>query len=694
MIRPAIVAVLLCSVVGPARAGEDERDKLTNDRPDRPLQMPPASSEAKEAFDDFDRFVRRGAWERATKAIDSIPDAQAARFVDAPDGFMVTVASKRRSSLAGLPPEGQAAYRLFHDDEARKLLEGAEGPTEQTTLERVYSRYFLTSVGDDAADRLGDLYFERGDFDRAADCWLALLRERPDTDLAPAAVATKAAFALARAGRKLELDSLGREVGERYAGEVVALGGRKAPAADHLRRAQAEARGGSAGQGTPAAGSPPELADPVEPAWQLRFGASVMAGMSPAETAQWEGNPLQVAVPRAAVEGGTLYANYLGHLFAVDLLGGKMLWRSASFHNLDLAAMQNQARMTDPNRYGIVAGGGLVVALGRDLRDPNFQAPFTLTCRRAEGGDVVWKSADFPDFAAVDLVGQPILARGTLYIAARTGATQQQNQPDQFVLAIRPRDGKLLWKAEVGTFRQGRQMYSYYGMADTTPQPRLACRGGSVYVDTHAGVLARLDADSGRVDWGYGYETEATQSGGRFFFSRMGNEEPTSAPGSPVEAGEALLVKGSKAEPDLRHRSRPPETALGPAGRQDGPPARRRRGPHLPRRARARGPRRQNPAAPVVDPPARRVRGRLGDRPGGRDLAVHPPRGLRGRPRLGPGPADLPGERPRSVGRRPPPDRPLGPGDQQPDDLGLPAWVGGGPGRRRRPGDPPFEGLG
>jgi len=550
VIRLAILALLLCPSVDPALGGDEDREKLSNDRPDRPLQMPPASSEAKEAFDDFDRFTRRGAWERATKALYSIPEAQVSRFVDGQDGFMITVARKRRSALAGLSAEGQAAYRLFYDDEAKKLFDQAEGPAEQATLEKVFSGYFLTSVGDDAADRLGGLYFERGDFDRAADCWMALLHERPDTDLAPASIAVKAAFALARAGRRAELEALGREVAERHAGEVVVLGGRKGPASEHLRRARGESGPAS---GTPRAASTgglsPEFVDPVAPSWELRFGASVMAGMSPAETTQWESNPLSLAVPRAAIDGGTLFANYLGHVFALDLASGKMLWRSGSFHNLDVAAMQNQARMVEPNRYAIVAGPGYVWTLARDLRDPNFMAPFLLTCRRAEGGDVVWKSSDFPEVAEVDLVGQPILARETLFVAAKTGMAQrqQQNQPDQFVLAIRPHDGKLLWKTQIGTFRQGRQMYSYYGMADSSPQPRLACRAGSLYVDTHAGVLARLDAESGRIDWGYGYETEPTQTGGRFFFYRMGNQEPTSSASVPTEAGEALLVKGAKA---------------------------------------------------------------------------------------------------------------------------------------------------
>ena len=257
--------------------------------------MPAASSETKEAFDDFDRFARRGAWERATKALYAIPEAQATRFVDGPDGFIIPVARKRRAVLSGLSPEGQAAYRLFYDAEAKKLLDQAEGLAEMLTLEKLYSAYFFTSVGDKAADRLGDLYFEQGRFDRAADCWLAVLRERTDSDLSPSLMAVKAALGLARAGRRAEIEALRGELADRFADELVTIGGRKAKVAEHFQKAaevkeQARTTSGSSrsSEPWPTANSrrKPSLA------WQLRFGASVTAGMTPPkQLVQWESNP-------------------------------------------------------------------------------------------------------------------------------------------------------------------------------------------------------------------------------------------------------------------------------------------------------------------------------------------------------------------------------------------------------------------
>src|SRR5262249_37529757 len=227
LMRLAVMILLLVPSLALAQArDEKDKDKVSNDDPGRPLQMPPASTETKEALEDFERFQRRGAWERALKSLYTIPDDQARRFVDGDKGFIIPVERRRRAILAALPPAGQAACRLFYDAEAKKLLDEAEGANELKNLERVYSAYFITSVGDNAADRLGDLYFEQGRFDRAADCWLAVLRERPDTDLSPALLAVKAAVALDRAGRRSEFEQIRSELADRYRDEKVTIGGR------------------------------------------------------------------------------------------------------------------------------------------------------------------------------------------------------------------------------------------------------------------------------------------------------------------------------------------------------------------------------------------------------------------------------------------------------------------------------------
>ena len=138
------------------------------------------------------------------------------------------------------------------------------------------------------------------------------------------------------------------------------------------------------------------------------------------------------------------------------------------------------------------------------------------------------------------------MANGRLFIAARTlgNQPQQQRQPQQFVLAIQPHDGKVVWKTEVGTYREG-QRFFFYSRTEQDPQPQLVSRGGALYVDTHVGILARLDIDSGELDWGYGYRTEPFQSAYRFFYYDE-PQVPMAVGGPPLAMEGSFLVKGMK----------------------------------------------------------------------------------------------------------------------------------------------------
>jgi outer membrane protein assembly factor BamB/tetratricopeptide (TPR) repeat protein len=514
--------------------------------------MPPATTEVKEAIDDFDRFSRRGAWERALKALYTISEDQAQRFVDGEKGFIIPVARKRRLVLKALPAAGRAAYRLFYDSEAKKLFDEATGPNELKTLERLYSAYFSTSIGDNAADRLGDLYFELGRFDRAADCWLDVLRERTDTDLSPALLSVKAALALSASHRQSELDQIRADIGQRYADDRVTIAGQTAKAPALVDRLLKQQEPTTLGSSLSAETSDPGLTLPaaVEPVWQMRFGETVEAGMTPAELTQWEQNTLSATVPVVCVSGTKLYANYLGYLFAMDLKSGKLLWRSSSFHNVEVPAMQNVAQFTDTSRYTIIASGEHVWTLSRDIKDGNFQAAFVLTCIRGETGEIVWQSKDLSDYAQLDLNGPPILEVGKIFIPASGPGNPQQGQGgmQQLVLSIQPHDGKVIWKSEVGVLRQNNQMRWWgYNPQSNEGQPRLVYRAGAIYVETHQGVFARLDVDSGAPDWGFAYQTDAVQGQGRIFWGWRGEmmaADPTSASSPPLSSGEAFLLKG------------------------------------------------------------------------------------------------------------------------------------------------------
>ncbi|WP_337174079.1 PQQ-binding-like beta-propeller repeat protein [Paludisphaera sp.] len=544
----ALPLALACLASFPVARGQDARptdpDKVSNDDPARPFQMPPATTEVKEALEDFDRFRERGAWERAFKALYSINEDQARRFVDGADGFIIPVARKRREVLSALPPEGQSAYRLFHDAEAQKLFDQAQGDAEKANLERLFSAYFTTTVGAKAADRLGDLYFQEGRFDRAADCWLAVLK-RNDVDLPPAPLAVKAAVALARAGRRAEFAELREEIEDRHRDESVDVAGRTESAPEALRRILEAGRSPESpavAAAAPDAG-PIAPAEGVAPAWRFLIAETIEAGMGTIELNQWRAGALSSAAPAASVDGGRLYLNFLGRILALDLETGKLLWRTGSFHDLRRFASQPMGQMLDPERYAILARGKRLWTVSRDPKDQNYSAAYQLECRNAEDGEVLWKLAELPDLAGYEPTGPPLLADDALFVPAKS--QQGQPLPQQWVLALRPEDGRLLWKSEVAVSRQAEQHVYYSNRRESKAQVRLLLRAGSLYVDTHAGILARLDADSGALEWGYGYETAPLETE-RYFSYGNQQQEPQAAGEAPVDRDGALIFKGAK----------------------------------------------------------------------------------------------------------------------------------------------------
>ena len=106
-----------------------------------------------------------------------------------------------------------------------------------------------------------------------------------------------------------------------------------------------------------------------------------------------------------------------------------------------------------------------------------MMASFQLTCRRADNGEVVWKSTDLADYAAFDLVGLPILADGKLFIAGKTGPNPQQPQS-------RTSRSSSCWRSSRTTARSSGRPRSARSarassssstmyMRDNSPQPRL-----------------------------------------------------------------------------------------------------------------------------------------------------------------------------------------------------------------------------
>ena len=239
----------------------------------------------------------------------------------------------------------------------------------------------------------------------------------------------------------------------------------------------------------------------------------------------------------------------------------------------------------------------------------------------------------------------------------RRRTQQQQGQPQQFVLAIRPHDGKMLWKTEVGTFRQGQQFF-YYGMTrHVAPAAAGLPRGGDLrrHARRRPGAARRRVR---RARLGLRLPDRPGPVDGPVLLLRRAARSRRSASSPPLPVGEALLIKGAQSdrlyavEPDRMKVlwERPIAKASRLLGADD--------------RAVFLG----GPELSALDLktrtllwatrlPGGSIEGRVLVRPDG--LWQLTPRGIFEIDPIGRGPADLPRRRPGLRRRRPVPDRPL-----------------------------------
>ena len=154
----------------------------------QPFLLSSVPSDVVESIGNYQRYCGRAQWEKAFKQLDALSSTKATGLVPGPDGVMVPPSQLVVRLISDLPAEGKKAFQLFYDADAKSLLDQAQGSVESEKLSTVATRYLFTASGDTAADRWGDLCFEKGDFARAAAAWRSVLNHRPDTTILAIAI--------------------------------------------------------------------------------------------------------------------------------------------------------------------------------------------------------------------------------------------------------------------------------------------------------------------------------------------------------------------------------------------------------------------------------------------------------------------------------------------------------------------------
>jgi outer membrane protein assembly factor BamB len=509
-----------------------------------------------DAFEDFERYRDKKAWEKAFTALGKIEDGKPGRLVPDKDGFYVPTDLKIRAELLSLPPDGREAYRLFNDAKATQLLrdltpaDGSVPADEIAGLSKVVNRYFVTAIGDQAADRLGDAYFEMGDFPNAQRCWGMILENYPDSSLSVALLQTKRAIALARAGDWDQFEAVRSILHDRYAGQTAHIAGQDVVASnfvDGLKPGSIAPKPASPGEANGlivsnlvagVSGDPLVLPANDRPAWQIPIMDSLACGQL--NTALGQSGWGQMAgqftniVPATGVDEKRVYVNWLGICFALDIKTGKMIWRTDSFGDMPTKMAQSlmQGISIDPRIYSVTTFDDKVLFTRRSTDNQDYnQMPMTrLMCVTGIDGKAVWKSETGP-LSGWGFVGSPMIKGDVFYSIAHAN-----NSQDLSLICVGLARGDVRWKTDLGTPASS---MNWRGQP-LVPNPVLLQQAGKIFILTNNGAFIQVDCTSHQVDWALSYPTyvEPQQQ-------YWGNAQPqvVAAPGTMLSDGATIYFK-------------------------------------------------------------------------------------------------------------------------------------------------------
>jgi outer membrane protein assembly factor BamB len=454
-----------------------------------------------DALEDFERFRDKRAWEKAFGALEKVATTDPGRMVAAADGFYVPTTERILTELLSLPPDGRQAYRLFNDAHAKQLLDQAAAqPDEVPALRSVVGRYFITSVGDKAADRLGDALFERGDFPAAERSWRLIVDSFPDTSLSIPQVQVKRVIALTRAGDSKAAEALAATLDPSV---TIRLGGKDVKIADAI--GSLHSAGPAAGPAAPVLAEfvsvVPAFGKPVTsgPVWQIPLAdAEAFSQFKSMFSNNGWGNigpQMSQTLPTTAVDEKRIYINFAGICCAADLRTGKVLWTTDALGDT-LTRLRNFAQMGrwySPGSFQTVVIGDRVYFSSTSVQNNSGTA---LSCLDGATGQVIWRS-DQAALRNFNITGRPLIDRNDILVLGRGSGS------DVFALSIDAKTGNLRWATSLGQFTSTADMRGF----TTEPTPVLLHRGDKLDVMTNNGATLELDLGSHNVEWACTYPT-------------------------------------------------------------------------------------------------------------------------------------------------------------------------------------------
>jgi outer membrane protein assembly factor BamB len=524
-----------------------------------------AESQWEEAVEAI-RRVQEGSGESLIQVDLAEPIAGFERFVPA-----ATYCQWRLAALAKEAPPALEHYRRLVDPLAEQWYRAGVDNRDERLLARVAQQAFASKWGDDALLALGDLALARGEPSVARAAWRRIRPELsrsageafPDSDLPAADVQSRLVLASILEGSldraRVELQSL-RTDSPDASGTIAGKSGKYV---DLLAGLLDEAKGW------------PQRALP--PDWQTLGGNLVRNRVAPADIdiagrPLWSFALPKLHSDRELIGAGRLRAGDDGkallsyhpvvigrtvllrcdarersYVVALDLASGSELWRvdyrravrrPAAAESQDAAegpfevsdAHADSARHVGVARYTLsVAGSKAFVRMGSPITSPSARRRdlwlakdqgFLLGLDLPAQGKPLEGFPIRPESTAWSFEGAPISTGGLMYVVMRrtdgarsqfyiaayelqTTATVVDDEDDN----ARP-GGRLKWRTRICS-----SATLGGGDLDEISHLLLSLAGGTLYLNTNAGVVAAVDAHDGSIRWIVRYPRAAFRSG-------------------------------------------------------------------------------------------------------------------------------------------------------------------------------------
>lgn len=497
------------------------------------------------------RYLAESQWGEAIEILQQIATEHGRTLVSAAPGRYVNVADYCQLLLAGLPPEGLQVYRDRFDAQSRQWFDDWTANRSEESLRRIVERTFLSSYGDDALWRLGELAWARGDLSAAREHWERLLPSDPpapgepvaelrypDSSFPPALVRARLVLCTLARGDRVQADRALAEFRQLHAEAEGELAGRTGRLVDILETVRAESLEWDS---PPATGEVETFAlnarrnkvlpEPVEfgaPLWSVPLSSAALRTFD-RQPALNDAGPLSFF---PVVSGETVLFNDAHGVYAFNLRTGQPAWP------VELAAESPSDTETEPNvraviyppvpeqrsplpekpsigipRYTLtVTEGRLYARVGspvtRQTRHELRDLSHSVICLDLAGGQgrLLWQ------ISALDLdsqgtpwafEGSPVVSAGRAYIAL----TRSTPQLELAVACYDAEEGGLLWFRKVASaLAQSDDQYNRIN------HRLLTVSGDSIYFSTDAGAVAAFAAADGTARWVATYESRPAGS--------------------------------------------------------------------------------------------------------------------------------------------------------------------------------------